>query len=82
MTMQGWMWGCGLAVGVVLGALPAHAEDKRSEPQRCEERCDDESQRCREICKKYAGGDNDACFKACSDEEKRCTRQCKEYSGR
>jgi hypothetical protein len=80
MKMQGFMLGCGLAVGMWLGAMPARAEDKRREPARCEERCDDESQRCREICKKYAGSDNDACFKACSDEEKRCTQQCKEAS--
>jgi hypothetical protein len=75
------MLGWGLAVGVWLAAAPAGAEDKRREPQRCEERCDDEAQRCREICKKFAG-DNDACFKACSDEEKRCTQQCKESARR
>lgn len=78
MRMQRWMPGLGLAMGLWLSATPARAEDKRGDSQRCEERCDDESQRCREICKKYAGNDNDACFKACSDEEKRCTRQCKE----
>jgi hypothetical protein len=61
-----------------LAAMPARADDKRHEPQSCSERCDDESQRCREICKKYAGGDNDACFKACSDQAKRCTQRCKE----
>jgi hypothetical protein len=80
MKLQGWMPGLGLALGMWLCAMPARAEDRRREPQRCEERCDDESQRCREICKKYAGNDNDACFKACSDEEKRCTNQCKEAS--
>jgi len=82
MKRQVWMLGWGLAAGVWLSATPAGADDRRREPQRCEERCDDESQRCREICKKFAGGDNDACFKACSDEEKRCTQQCKESARR
>ncbi|WP_224240554.1 hypothetical protein [Hyalangium gracile] len=82
MRMQGWMPGLGLALGMWLSATPAHADDRRREPARCEDRCDDESKRCREICKKYAGNDNDACFKACSDEEKRCTAQCKEASRR
>jgi hypothetical protein len=82
MKRQGWMLGWALAVGVWLAAPPAGAEDKRREPQRCEERCDDESQRCQEICKKFAGNDNDACFKACSDEKKRCTQQCKEAARR
>jgi hypothetical protein len=73
------MLGWGLALGVWLAATPAAAEDRRREPQTCEDRCDDESQRCQEICKKYAG-DNDACVKACSDEEKRCTQRCKQGS--
>jgi hypothetical protein len=64
------MLGLVLAAGFV--AAPARAEDKRREPQRCEERCDDESRRCREICKKYAGGDNDSCSKSCGEEERKC----------
>jgi hypothetical protein len=80
MKMQGRMLGWGLVMGVWLAATPASAEDRRREPQKCEERCDDESQRCQEICRKYS--DNDACFKACSDEEKRCTQQCKQASRR
>jgi hypothetical protein len=79
MRMQSWKLGRGLALGVwLLAATSAQAEDRRREPQTCEARCDDESRRCREICKKYAGDDNDACFKACNDEEKRCTRQCRD----
>lgn len=80
MKMQRWMRCWGLAVGVWLLAAPAGAEDRRREPQRCEARCDDESQRCQEICRKYAGGGNDACFKACNEEEKRCTRRCRQGS--
>jgi hypothetical protein len=82
MKMQGWMLGWGLVMGLWLTATPAAAEDKRREPQTCEDRCDDESQRCQEICKKYAGNDNDACFKACSDEEKRCTQRCRQDARR
>jgi hypothetical protein len=78
MKMQRGMLGWGLVVGVWLAATPAAAEDRRREPQTCEDRCNDESQRCREICKKYAGSGDDACFKACSDEERRCTQQCRE----
>ncbi len=74
--MLGWA-----LVGVWLAATPAAAaEDRRREPQKCEERCDDESKRCEEICRKYS--DNDACFKACSDEEKRCTQRCKQAARR
>jgi hypothetical protein len=83
MRMQGRKLGWGLAVGVwLLAAMSAHAEDRRREPQTCEARCDDEAQRCREICKKYAGDGSDECLTACGEEEKRCKRQCKEASRR
>ncbi len=80
MRRQVWMLGWGLVMAAGLMATPARAEDKRREPQRCEERCDDESRRCRDICKKYAGSDNDSCSKSCVEEERRCAHQCKEAS--
>lgn len=82
MKMKGWMLGWGGVVGLWLAAPAADAEDRRREPQTCEARCDDESRRCQEICRKYAGNDNDACFKACSEEQKRCTQRCAQGAGR
>ncbi|MDC0711805.1 hypothetical protein POL68_25270 [Stigmatella sp. ncwal1] len=69
-----WSFSAGLA----LFTAPALAEDRRREPSSCQERCDDESQRCRDICQKYAGGGSDECFKSCEKEQKQCTRQCKD----
>jgi len=84
MKMRKWKWArvaAALAVGGFLAAGPALAQERGAEPRRCEARCDDEAKRCREICEKYAG-DNDECVQACSEEQKRCTRQCREQTRR
>jgi hypothetical protein len=65
-----------LVLGGWLLATPVAAEDRRREPQKCEERCGDVALRCRETCKKFAS--NEACFKSCTEQEQLCTQQCRQ----